>query len=179
MGAFVAENVATTTRELTFALGRLIKRYRTANNISQAALGKEMGISGQRIKELESQNPDAIGNGGFQISTLVMFAAAQKKPSGAIWDQLIAEAGLTKYKSELLAAFETDLDASSRTYLQEALKVEDSDIGNIGIWALQMAAKLSRLSKKEMARHELAINEHFAGETSDKRLSRLFKITIS
>jgi len=177
----VSEQITETTAMLTLALGRLFKKYRTGPaQLSVASLSKAMGIGETRIKALESQDPSVVGSGGFQISTLIMFADVQGKNVEAVWQELLFEAGLIKDKQKLLIAeVRKILGFENTDNLEAALYDEDEDFGNAGMWALKMASYLSRLPRKEKAKMELAILENFEEETSSKRIDRLFKISMN
>lgn len=177
----MSDKITETTAMLTLALGRLIKKYRSGPaQLSVAALSKEMGIGETRIKALESQDASSIGSGGFQVSTLVMFAEVQGKSIETVWQELLFEAGLIKDRQTvLIAELRKWVGFENSDNLESAMYQEDEDFGNAGQWALRMASFLSRLPRKEKAKLELAILENFEDSASTKRIDRLFKISMN
>ncbi len=151
--------LASLTQDFTFALGRLIQRHREAKGLSVAALAKDMGIGTTRIKELEAQNPEAIGAGGFQISTLLMLALAEDKPVDLVCDELIAEAGIKRNDaSPIEAALNHKVNKEALKELVDALGAEKPHFrGNLGVWALELAAQILLLTDKQKLDLEMSI----------------------
>lgn len=164
-------DIPSVTEAITRALGRLILAYRDRHELSRPQLEEKIDLSVPAIQKLEK------GQGGFQISSLVKFAALQNVSLPALMKELVTEAGLPADESEpdreLQNVFKNHLSLEAHEVLKKsANKVIEENLNELA-WALEVAAELLTLGEHDREEVELAIRRKSPHRTDPKSRARI------
>lgn len=156
---------------LTIALGQLLLKYRTENNLTRAVMVERLGVSESRIRQLESGGGPSPS---FNIEILVAFADEMKISYSDLMSKLLKEAELSSNElPQLQDSFIKSIEGTSAAEMFHTAQTKTDEIfGNHFTWSLKMAEMLLRLDDVEKARLEIALRRASPLRTSEEYKER-------
>lgn len=157
--------------QLTVALGQLLLKYRTENNLTRAVLVGRLGISESRIRQLESGGGPSPS---FNIEILIALADEMKISYADLMNKLLDEAKLSSVElPQLQDSFANSIQGTSAVAMFHSAQTKTDEIfGNHFSWSLKMAEMLLRLDDIEKARLEIALRRASPLRTSEEYKER-------